>query len=223
MSKEYIPISESLHHYLLDVSLRECNAAKQLRIATGNHEFAHMLTPPEQSQFLAFVITLMQAKRVIEVGVFTGYSTLVMAQALPDDGELIACDTNEDWVAVGKPFWIEAKVDSKISVCIDSALNTLQNLVDEGQAGTFDFIYVDADKIHYKDYLRLGLQLIQPKGLIVFDNVLKLHREDGDVPDRKNPSTRALDDFNRALQENPFVNVSMLPIAYGVTLVKKKC
>ena len=221
MSKKFIPISESMHQYLLDVSLRESDVARRLRDASQSHEFSYMLTPPEQSQFLAFLLKLMQAKRVIEVGIFTGYTTLVMAEALPSNGEIIACDTNEPWVAVGKPFWAEAGVSSKISVCIDSALITLQNLIDEGQANTFDFIYVDADKIHYKDYLKLCLQLIHMNGLIVFDNVLKLGRVDGDVHERKIPSTRALDDFNRALQHDLSVSVSMLPMWYGVTLVRK--
>lgn len=222
MSKNYESLNESLHEYLLQVSLQESESAKRLRLLSDRHEFSYMLTPPEQSQFLAFLLKLMNAKRVIEVGVFTGYTTLVMAEALPVDGELIACDKNADWVAVGKPFWVEASVDSKISVCIDSAMNTLQHLLDEGQAGAFDFIYVDADKIHYSDYLRLGLQLIHPRGLMVFDNVLKLGREDGDVPERKIPSTRALDDFNRALQKNDEVRISMLPMWYGVTLVIKE-
>lgn len=223
MSKNYEPLNKSLHDYLLQVSLQESESAKRLRLLSDQHEFSYMLTPPEQSQFLAFLLKLMNAKRVIEVGIFTGYTTLVMAEALPADGELIACDKNADWVAVGKPFWLEANVDSKISVCIDSALITLQNLLDEGQADTFDFIYVDADKIHYSDYLRLGLQLIHSRGLMVFDNVLKLGRDDGDVPDRKIPSTRALDDFNRALQKDESLNISMLPMGYGVTLVRNEC
>ncbi len=221
MLKNYQPLSLFLQEYLVSVSLRESKILMELRERTSHHEFSEMATPPEQTQFLAFLIRLMRAKRVIEVGVFTGYSTLAMAEALPENGELIACDKQGEWVAIGEPFWERAGVRHKISVCIDDACITLQNLLDEGAANSFDFMYIDADKIHYQDYWRLGKQLVRSGGLMAFDNVLKLGTEDGDVPARKRPATRALDDFNKAVKQDETFFLSMLPIGYGLTLLLK--
>ena len=219
MSKGYTPVSAENHQYLLANSLREDAVLASLRERTRDHEYADMITPPEQTQFLTFLLKLIKAKRVIEVGVFTGYTTLAMAQALPDEGEVIGCDKNAEWVSIALPFWQQAGVRDKIQLCIEDARITLQNLLDEGQANSFDFIYVDADKIHYQDYLQLGLQLIHADGLLVFDNVLRVGS--GEVRKREVATTRALYEFNRLVQADESLDVTMLPMGYGVSLVRK--
>lgn len=214
--------TSDLYQYLLSCSLRESKVLEQLRLRTAEHEFGEMITTPEQSQFLAWLVRMLGARRIIEVGVFTGYTTLAMAQATPDDAEIIACDRKPPWVEIGMPYWKDAGVDHKISVCLDDARITLQSLLDEGQAASFDFIYVDADKIHYQDYLELALLLLQPKGCIAFDNTLLLRTMKESVPERLTATTRALYEFNRALHQDARLDISMLPMGKGLTLVSKR-
>ena len=218
MTVQFKALTSDLFEYVQTQFVAESEALFALRQFALQHEFSHKMTSPEQTQFLCFLITLMNAKRVIEVGTFLGYSTLAMAQALPHDGEVIACEKNEAWLTMGRPFWEQAGVSQKISVCLDDALITLQDLLDEGQSQQFDIIYIDADKHHYERYLTLGLQLIHKNGLLVFDNVLRVIH--GDVAQPNSPTTRALDHFNQQLKSREDVQISVLPMNDGVALVR---
>ncbi|PHQ80502.1 MAG: SAM-dependent methyltransferase [Coxiella sp. (in: Bacteria)] len=214
------PLTETLFQYVQTQFVQESDALKALREFALQHEFSHKMTSPEQTQFLCFLLKLIGAKRVIEVGTFVGYTTLAMAEALPDEGEVVTCEKNEAWLTMGQPFWAQAPCAHKISVCLDDALISLQNLIDEGQAASFDFIYVDADKRHYERYLELGLQLINSRGLLVFDNVLRVIH--GDVADPGTPATRALDRFNKQLHARADLDVSVLPMNDGVLLLRRR-
>lgn len=182
------------------------------------HEFSHKLTQPLQTQFICFLLTSMRARRVIEVGTFLGYTTLAMAQALPDNGEVVTCEHNETWLNMGRPFWQKAGMEHKISVCLDDALIGLQCLLDEGQAGSFDFIYIDAEKRDYPGYLEKCLLLIKRDGILAFDNVLRVAH--GHVADPQTPTTRAIAAFNKLLLSRSDLAVSLLPMFDGLALVK---
>jgi predicted O-methyltransferase YrrM len=185
------------------------------------HEFSHKLTQPLQTQFLCFLLKSIHAKRVIEVGTFLGYTTLAMAQTLPEDGEVVTCEHNETWLNMGKPFWQKAGMEHKISVCLDDALVALQCLLDEGQAGSFDFIYVDAEKRDYPGYLDKSLLLLRPGGIIAFDNVLRVTH--GHVADPQTPTTRAIAAFNKLLLARKDLSISLLPMFDGLALVRAGC
>ncbi len=200
--------------------VKESKALAALRQFAMDHEFSHKMTTPVQAQFLAFLIRMMRAQRVLEVGAFLGYSTLAMAEALPESGEVIAIDHNAKWLEMGRPFWQQADMAHKILTYIDDASIALQNLLDEGQAGTFDFIYIDAEKQYYPQYLEMSLQLIQPKGVLVFDNILRVIH--GDVVNPKTPTTRALAAFNCLLQQRNDLVVSVVPMYDGIVLVSPK-
>ena len=208
----------TLLDYAQDQFLTETPALKELREFALHHEYQHKLTLPLQTQFICFLLTTMKARRVIELGTFLGYSTLAMAQVLPQDGEVITCEHNESWLNMGRPFWKQAGMEHKISTCHDDASVSLQCLLDEGQAGTFDFIYVDAEKRDYQRYLELGLQLLTATGVIAFDNVLRVHH--GDVITAQTPTTRALAEFNRLIVVRKDLQLTMLPMYDGLLLVR---
>lgn len=221
MGKQFKPLTETIYDYLLKATLRESPIQAELREITNHEvEFHRMMTSPEQAQFITLLVELMGARRAIEVGVFTGYGTLAIAQALPKEGELIACDIAVDWPNVGKPFWEKAGVDHKIQLKIAPALETLQALIDSNQSNSFDFIYVDADKINYQHYYELSLQLLRQGGMIAFDNMLRVG--DAIVAEQTNPATKAIFALNNALQQDSRVNISLVPIAEGVMLVRKR-
>lgn len=219
MSRRTLQITPPVYDYLLDVSLREPEAMRKLREATLAHPFANMQTAPEQAQFMAMLIRLSGARRALEIGTFTGYSALAVALALPEEGRLIACDVNADWVAMGQPFWQEAGVAGKIDLRIAPALETLQQLMAEKRHGEFDFAFIDADKQNYIPYFEACMQLIRPGGLIAVDNVLW----DGKVADESvtDPTTRAIRRFNDAISQRNDIELSMIPIGDGVTLARK--
>jgi len=169
---------------------------------------------------MALLMHLIGARRTIEIGVYTGYSALVVAQALPDDGRVIACDINEEWTAMARRYWREAGVDRKIDLRIGRALNTLDDLIATGQGNRFDFIFIDADKTNYANYFERALVLLRPGGLIAVDNVLWYGRViDASVDD---PDTRAIRAFNEQLKGDDRVWLSMLPVRDGLTLAVKK-
>lgn len=215
-----VPLSSELLSYTQNQFVQESHALAALRQFAMDHEYSHKMTSPVQAQFLAFLIHTMQARRVLEVGAFLGYSTLAMAQALPESGEVIAIDHNAKWLAMGQSFWQQAGVAHKILTYIDDASIALQNLLDEGQARSFDFIYIDAEKQHYPQYLDMGLQLIQSRGVLVFDNILRVVH--GDVAHQNTPTTRALAAFNNLLQLRNDLVVSAVPMYDGVVLVSFK-
>lgn len=220
MSRTHLSLSPKLNDYLGAVSLREPDVLKRLREETATHRQAQMQIAPEQGQFMALLARLVGAKKVLEVGVFTGYSSLVVALALPDDGHLVACDVSEEYTAVARRYWGEAGVAHKIDLRIAPALETLDALLADGQAATFDFAFIDADKESYDAYYERALQLVRPGGLILLDNMLWSGRVAN--PDDDAPQARAIHALNRKLQADDRIHLSLLPIADGVTLALKK-
>ncbi|MFA7096104.1 MAG: class I SAM-dependent methyltransferase [Gammaproteobacteria bacterium] len=219
MSNTTFFLPPRLYDYLLSVSLREPEVLRRLRAETARDPKAHMQIAPEQGQFLAFLIRLMGARRVIEVGVYTGYSSLWMALALPEDGRLVACDINERWTSVARRYWAEAGVSEKVELQLAPALETLDGLLAEGQAGTFDFVFVDADKEPCLDYYERALCLLRRGGVVAFDNVLWSGSvADPSVKDRATAAIRALND---KLRHDPRIAPSLVPIGDGLTLAMK--
>ena len=220
MAKRFTPIDGELYDYMVQFGTREPDAARGLREATLPLEMAKMQISPLQGSFLSVLAASIGARRCIEVGVFTGYSARAVALALPEDGLLVACDVSEAWTSIGKPFWAAAGVDERIDLRIAPAVETLQALLDQGQRGTFDFAFIDADKENYETYYELCLDLVRDGGLIAVDNVLW----GGDVlqPEGASASTRAIIAFNRARQTDPRVDLTMVPIGDGVSLLRKR-
>ena len=210
-----------IYDYLLSVSLREPDILTQLRQETAQHPHSIMQILPEQGQFMALLLRLMGAKKVLEIGTFTGYSALCMALALPADGTLTACDVSEEYTAIARRYWQSAGVANKIDLRLDPALETLDNLLSKGQSGTFDFVFIDADKTSYSQYYEKSLELLRPGGLIAIDNVFW----GGDVADpaiTDDPDTLALRSLNQTLYQDDRIELSMLPIADGLTLALKR-
>ena len=220
MSKQTIGLDDRLYNYLLSVSLREPEILQQLRQETNNHPQAIMQISPEQSQFMALLVQLVGAKKTLEVGVFTGYSSLSVALALPPDGKIIACDVSEEYTAIARRYWQKAGVADKIDLRIAPALETLDRLLADGQAETFDFAFIDADKVNYEGYYERSLQLVRPGGLIAIDNVLW----GGKVADSQfqNSSTLAIRALNQKLHHDERITLSLVPIADGLTLALKR-
>ena len=220
MSNRSISLTDSLYTYLLSVSLRESDLQRRLREETARDPMARMQISPEQGQFMALLARLMGARRCIEVGVFTGYSSLAVALALPEDGTIVACDVSEEWTSVARRYWAEAGVAHKIELRLAPALETLDSLHASGGAGTFDLAFIDADKTNYLGYYERALGLLRPGGLVVVDNTLWSGRvADPEVADA---DTVALRHFNESLYRDARVDLVMLPVGDGVTLARKK-
>ncbi len=217
---KHLNLTQALYDYMLDVSLREDPVLTTLRNETAKMPLANMQVAPEQAQFLQFLIQLIGAKKVLELGTFTGYSALAMAMVLPDDGELITCDINAEWTSVAYSFWCKAKQEKKIKLHLAPALDTLHKLLKEGYACSFDFIFIDADKTNYPNYYELAMQLISPHGVIAIDNIFW----DGKVIDEHETGgqTRAIRCLNALIKEDKRVDVSLLAIADGLFLVKPR-
>jgi predicted O-methyltransferase YrrM len=220
MSTRTTILDDRLHAYLLGHSVRESALKRRLREVTARDERAGMQIAPEQGQFMALLVELIGARRVLEIGTFTGYSALCMAEAMPADGELICCDISEQWTEVGRPFWREAGVEDRIDVRIAPALETLDGLIAEGRQGQFDLAFVDADKGNYTNYYRRCLDLVRPGGLLMFDNTLW----DGRVADSGDQSedTCAIRALNDRLLGDERVSISLVPIGDGVTMARKR-
>ncbi|MEH2270986.1 MAG: class I SAM-dependent methyltransferase [Nostoc sp.] len=220
MPKQSIGLDNQLYNYLLSVSLREPEILGKLRQETANHPRSGMQISPEQGQFMSLLVELIGAKKTLEVGVFTGYSSLSVALALPADGKIIACDVSEEFTAIARRYWQEAGVTDKIDLRLAPALETLDQLLATGQAETFDFAFIDADKENYDGYYERSLQLVRPGGLIAIDNVLW----SGQVADEQNQdeSTQAIRALNEKLHHDERVTLSLVPIADGLTLAIKR-
>lgn len=218
MSNRTVNLDDRLYQYLLDHSLRESDLQQRLRQTTAQLEMSRMQISPEQGQFMALLVELTGARRIVEVGTFTGYSALAMAQAMPEDGELICCDLNEEWTDIARTFWKEAGVENRIQLHLAPALATLDALIDQGRAGEFDMAFVDADKTNYEYYYERCLQLVRPGGLLMFDNTLW----GGAVadPEDQDEDTRALRALNDRLHRDERVSISMVPIGDGLTLAR---
>jgi len=220
MPKQSIGLDNQLYNYLLSVSLREPEILLKLRQETASHPRSGMQISPEQGQFMRLLVELIGAKKALEVGVFTGYSSLSVALALPDDGKIIAADVSEEFTAIARRYWQEAGVADKIDLRLAPALETLDQLLATGQAETFDFAFIDADKENYDAYYERSLQLIRPGGLIAIDNVLW----SGKVadPQYQDESTQAIRALNEKLHHDERVALSLIPIADGLTLAIKR-
>lgn len=220
MSKKTIGLDPQLYDYLLSVSLRESDILVQLRQETATHPRAIMQIAPEQGQFMALLVQLLQARKTLEVGVFTGYSTLCVALALPPQGKVVACDVSEEYTAIAQRYWQAAGVADKIDLRIAPALSTLDQLLATGEAGSFDFAFIDADKVNYDAYYERSLQLIRPGGLIAIDNVLWSGRVA--EPENQEASTNTLRALNQKLHDDQRIILSVVPIADGLTLALKR-
>jgi predicted O-methyltransferase YrrM len=220
MAKKTIGISDELAAYVLEVGTREPDVLDRLREETEALPQHRMQIPPEQGAFLAFLVELTGARRCIEVGTFTGYSSAAMALALPEDGQLICCDVSEEWTSVARRYWDEAGVAGKIDLRIAPAADTLDQLLADGEEGAFDFAFIDADKTGYDGYYERLLRLIRPGGLIAVDNTLwggEVVNSDADDAD-----TRALQAFNVKLAGDERITLCLLPVADGVTLARRR-
>jgi predicted O-methyltransferase YrrM len=219
MSFRTLQLTEPLYRYVLAQSLREHPAQAALREATRAQPHAGMQISPEQGQFMALLVKLLGARRTIEIGVYTGYSALSVALALPDDGRVLACDISDEYTRVGKPFWAQAGVAHKIDLQLAPALKTLDARLAAGEAGRYDFAFIDADKTGYDAYYEHCLQLLRPGGLIAIDNTLW----GGSVAEPSDePDTRALQALNRKLHHDERVDLSLLPFSDGLTLALKR-
>jgi predicted O-methyltransferase YrrM len=220
MSNKSLNLDDRLYDYLLSVSLREPEILTRLRQETAQHPNSGMQIAPEQGQFMALLIQLMGASKALEVGVFTGYSALCVALALPSHGKLVACDVSQEYTAIARRYWQQAGVSDKIDLRIAPALDTLEQLLAAGQSETFDFAFIDADKGNYLNYYERAFKLVRPGGLIAIDNVLW----SGQVadPSVQDSSTQAIRHFNQTLHKDDRVTLSLLPIADGLTLARKK-
>ncbi|MGB7442868.1 MAG: class I SAM-dependent methyltransferase [Coleofasciculaceae cyanobacterium] len=220
MSNKTLDLNSQLYDYLLSVSLRESEILRQLRQETADHPYGIMQIAPEQGQFMALLVQLLGAKKTLEIGVFTGYSSLSVALALPPNGQVIACDVSEEYTKIARRYWQAAGVEEKIDLRLAPALKTLDELLAAGEAGTFDFAFIDADKLNYQNYYERSLQLIRPGGLIIIDNVLWSGKvADSQVQDKDTEAIRAL---NKKLHQDERVTISLIPVADGLTLALKR-
>ena len=220
MPSKSLNLDSALYEYLLANSLREPEVLTQLRLATAKLPMSRMQIAPEQGQFMALLVRLLGAKKTLEVGVFTGYSALVTALALPEDGKVIACDRDPRFTEMAKPYWEKAGVADKIDLRLAPALETLENLIANGESNSFDFAFIDADKRNYPNYYEQTLQLVRPGGLIAIDNVLWSGRVAD--PEDTDKRTVAIREFNQKLHQDSRIHLSVLAIADGLTLAIKK-
>jgi predicted O-methyltransferase YrrM len=220
VTNKTLQLDDRLYEYLIGVSLREPEVLTHLRAETAVLPEAGMQIAPEQGQFMRLLVELIGATRALEVGVFTGYSALSVALALPPEGRLIACDVSAEWTAIARRYWEAAGVADKIDLRIAPAALTLEGLLAEGHEGSFDLAFIDADKEGYCAYYELVLRLLRPGGLMVVDNVLW----SGQVADPAidDTATVAIRRFNELLHDDERITLSLLPIADGLTLAVKR-
>ncbi len=220
MKNKSIQLDDGLYTYLLSVSLREPEVLRQLREETSNHPYGGMQIAPEQGQFMALLVELIGAQRVLEIGVFTGYSSTCMALALPPGGRLMALDLSAEYTEIARRYWQLAGVADKIELRLGPALASLDRLIEDGAGDSFDLAFIDADKGHYDAYYERSLELLRPGGLLLIDNMLW----GGKVadPSVKDDDTQAIRDLNRKIHTDERVTAVLLPVADGLTLARKR-
>ena len=211
-------IADAVYGYLVDNWLREPAVLERLREETAPMEQAGMQISPEQGQFMAFLVRLLGVRRYLEVGVFTGYSSIAVGLAMPPDGRIVACDVSEDFTAIARRYWAEAGLGTRIDLRLAPATETLSSLIETGER--FDMMFIDADKPNYLAYYEAGLELVRPGGLIAIDNVLW----GGSVADpaRKDADTTAIKRLNAKIHKDERVSMCLVPISDGVTLALKR-
>jgi predicted O-methyltransferase YrrM len=218
MSNRSIGLDEALHAYLLSVGVREHPVLASLREQTAQLPDAQMQIAPEEGAFLALLVRLLDARNVLEVGTFTGYSSTAMALALPADGRIVCCDLSKEWTDVAKGAWTDAGVADRVDLRLGPAVETLDAMLSDGEAGRFDLAFIDADKPSYAAYFEAALRLVRAGGLIAIDNVLWSGRvADPAVDDAQ---TTAIRELNAAIAADERVDVAMVPIADGLTLAR---
>jgi predicted O-methyltransferase YrrM len=218
MSRHFA-FDQNTYEYVVNTSVRETDVARRLREETQKLPMAQMQIGPDQAQFMQLLVKLIKAKNTLEVGVFTGYSSLWVALGLPSDGRIVACDVSEDYTAVARRYWKEAGVDHKIDLRLRPALETLDELLANGKSDTFDFAFIDADKGNYDNYYERALKLLRPGGLIAIDNTIWSGRVAD--PNESDTDTVALRNLNAKLHRDERVTLSMLTVGDGLTLAMK--
>jgi predicted O-methyltransferase YrrM len=218
MAKRTLLLPGDVYRYVLQASSREPEVLARLRAATAAVPMSEMQIGPDQGQLMALLVRLIGARRCIEVGTYTGYSALAVALALPADGRLITCDVSAEWVDVGRPFWREAGVEERIDLRLKPALETLDELLAGGEAGRFDFAFIDADKPNYGAYYERLLRLIRPGGLIAVDNTLAL--AGAPIMAQDSTSAKAMHAFNERVHHDERVDLAMLTVGEGLTLLR---
>jgi O-methyltransferase len=218
MSNASIGLDERLHAYLLEVGVREPEVLRRLREETAALPEHGMQIAPEEGAFLAFLVRVIGARRILEIGTFTGYSSTAMALALPPDGRIVCCDVSREWTDVARRAWTDAGVADRVDLRLGPALETLDQLLATGEAGSFDLAFIDADKGSYAGYYEAALRLVRSGGLIAIDNVLWSGRVAD--PSDTDENTNAIRALNDAIAADERVDVAMVPIADGLTLAR---
>lgn len=220
MTRRTVALTDELYEYYLEVAIRDDEVRRRLRDETAKLENAQMQISAEQGQFMTLFVAAMGAKTALEIGTFTGYSALCIAEGLADDGLLIACDIDEELPTYGMRYWAEAGVGHKVEFRPGPASDTLSTLIAEGTEGDFDFVFIDADKRGLEDYYEKSLRLVRPGGVIAVDNTLWSGRvADATVTDE---ATKSIRGFNARVIDDQRVDLSLVPIGDGLTLLRKR-
>lgn len=220
MSNKTLGFSDELHEYVRSNLLRESDTLRQLREETAGHPESGMQIAPEQGQFMSLLAKMLQVRKALEIGVFTGYSSTAVASALPPDGRLVACDVSDEYTSVARRYWRKAGLDGKIDLRLGPALETLDDLLASGNGETFDMAFIDADKASYDAYYERSLRLVRPGGVILLDNMLRGGRVVSPAPEDE--GSRAIDGLNKKLRDDNRVDMALLPIADGVVIARKR-
>jgi predicted O-methyltransferase YrrM len=219
MTKQTWGLDASLYDYYQAIAFREPDILKELRQATSQLPMANMQIAPEQGQFMALLVQLTGARKILEIGVFTGYSSLALALALPPQGRVLGCEISAEYAAIARQFWQKAGVSEKIDVLLGPAVTSLEQLLANGEQESFDLAFIDANKSDYDQYYELSLQLVRPGGLILIDNVLWYGKvADETIQDKATQSIRHL---NAKLHQDLRISLSLVPIGDGLTLALK--
>ena len=219
MSKPIV-MNDNLYQYMIDNSIRLHPTEAELRAETANLSNAKMLSAPEATQFLTVFMHAMQAKRIIEVGVFTGATTLAMALNIPEDGYILACDNNEEYCAIAQKYWDKAEISNKIDLQIANATDTLKKYIDEGQSNSFDFAFIDANKKGYPEYYELCYELLRTGGVMVFDNALQCGRV-ADMEQQDN-ITNVIREVLEKIHNDDRMDTCLIPVADGMAIGVKR-